>query len=334
MISRREFFATIEPLRALRSKQGLKVEVADIEDVFDEFSFGNKSPQAMKDFLLYAATNWKVQPRFVLLVGDASYDAKNYLGLGDWDLVPTRLIDTSLMETASDDWLADFNSDGIADLAVGRLAARTPAEASVMVRKIIGYENSDPLESMLLVADINNGFDFESASTQLRALIPGNLRVEQINRGQVDDATAKSRLLDAITRGQKVVNYMGHGSVNLWSGSLLTNEDARSLTNEERLPLFVMMTCLNGYFHDPSLDSLAESLLKAENGGAVAVWTSTGMTVPPEQSVLNQQLYQLLFTSGNTMTLGEATTRAKAAVTDGDIRRTWVLLGDPTMRLK
>ena len=126
---------------------------------------------------------------------------------------------------------------------------------------------------------------------------------------------------------------MGHGSVNLWSGSLLTNEDAGNLTNAERLPVFVMMTCLNGYFHDPALDSLAESLLKAENGGAVAVWTSTGLTVPDEQLVLNKQLYQLLFAGGN-LTLGEATARAKAAITDGDIRRTWVLLGDPTMRLK
>ena len=334
IIARREFFSAIEPLKALRSKQGLKVEIADIEDVFDEFSFGTKSPQAVKDFLLYATTSWKVRPRYVLIVGDASYDGKNYLGLGDWDHVPTRLIDTGLMETASDDSLTDFNSDGIADLAVGRLAVRTPEEASAMVRKIIGYENSEPLESMLLVADVNNGFDFETASNQLRALIPGNLRVEQINRGQVGDTTAKSLLIDAITRGQRVVNYMGHGSVNLWSGNLLTNEDVGNLTNGERLPLFVMMTCLNGYFHDPSLDSLAESLLKAENGGAVAVWTSTGMTEPGDQSVLNKQLYQLLFTGGNAMTLGEAMVRAKAATTDADIRRTWVLLGDPTMRLK
>jgi len=338
MIAGREFFSAIEPLKALRSKQGLKVELADIEDVFDEFSFGNKSPQAVKDFLVYATTSWKVKPRYVLLVGDASYDAKNYLGLGDWDLVPTKLIDTQLMETASDDWLADFNGDGMADLAVGRLAARTPEEADAMVRKIIGYEGSEPLGSMLLVADINNGFDFESASAELRALIPGNLRVEQINRGQLGDATAKSKLLDGIARGQKIVNYIGHGSVNLWSGSLLTNEGARRLTNAERLPVFVMMTCLNGYFHDPALDSLAESLLKAEQGGAVAVWTSTGMTSPMEQSVLNKRLYQLLFTTENTrgqaMTLGDATLGAKAAVSDGDIRRTWVLLGDPTMRLR
>ena len=144
----------------------------------------------------------------------------------------------------------------------------------------------------------------------------------------------RTRLLDAITQGQKVVNYIGHGSVNLWSGSLMTNEDAANLTNGERLPLFVMMTCLNGYFHDPALDSLAESLLKAENGGAIAVWTSTGMTNPEDQLVLNKQLYQLLFATGNAITLGEATVRAKAAVTDGDIRRTWILLGDPTMRLK
>jgi hypothetical protein len=292
----------------------------------------------VKDFLLYAATSWKVKPRYVLLAGDASHDPKNYLGFGDWDLVPTKLIDTQLMETGSDDWLSDFNGDGTADLSVGRLPVRTAEEAGAMVKKIVGYDSSEPLQSMVLVADINNGFDFESAASELRGLIPANLRVEQINRGQVDPATAKSTLMDAIMRGQKVVNYMGHGSLNLWAGSLLTNEDARSLTNGERLPVFVMMTCLNGYFHDPALDSLAESLLKAEQGGAVAVWTSTGMTTPVEQSVLNQQLYRLLFATGNAngqaLTLGEATTRAKAAVNDGDIRRTWVLLGDPTMRMR
>jgi len=123
-------------------------------------------------FPQYAGTSWKIKPRFVLLVGDASYDARTILA---WEtgILFHRLIDTSLMETASDDWLADFDSDGIADWQLDGWQLGTPAEASTMVRKIIGYELSEPLESMLLVADINNGFDFESASTQLRALIPG-----------------------------------------------------------------------------------------------------------------------------------------------------------------
>ena len=35
------------------------------------------------------------------------------------------------------------------------------------------------------------------------------------------------------------------------------------------------MTCLNGYFIDVKLESIAEALLQAP-GGAVAVWASSG----------------------------------------------------------
>jgi hypothetical protein len=95
------------------------------------------------------------------------------------------------------------------------------------------------------------------------------------------------------------------------------------------------MTCLNGYFQDVTLDSFAESLLKAERGGAVAVWASSGMTVPDGQAVINRELYRLLFTpAGQSLRLGEATRRAKVAISDSDITRSWILFGDPTMRLK
>ena len=52
-----------------------------------------------------------------------------------------------------------------------------------------------------------------------------------------------------------------------------------------------MMTCLTGYFIDPSFDSLAESLLKAP-GGAAAVFSSTGITVPGPQDSANAALYR------------------------------------------
>ena len=92
------------------------------------------------------------------------------------------------------------------------------------------------------------------------------------------------------------------------------------------------MTCLNGYFDDPALDSLAESLLKAE-GGAVAVWASSGMCLPDDQATLNKEFYRQVF-SGSAITIGEAARRAKQVATDADVRRTWILLGDPTMRLR
>jgi hypothetical protein len=109
----------------------------------------------------------------------------------------------------------------------------------------------------------------------------------------------------------------------------------QNLSNGDRLPLFVLMTCLNGYFQDAALDSLAEALIKAESGGAVAVWGSSGMTRPEAQAKLNREAYRLLFSEASVRpTLGEALKQAKAAVADLDVRRTWVLLGDPTMRLR
>jgi hypothetical protein len=155
----------------------------------------------------------------------------------------------------------------------------------------------------------------------------------RIDRGRIDPQSAKKTLIEAINRGQKIVNYAGHGSVDLWSGGLLTGSDAPGLENVGRLPLFVMMTCLNGYFHEAGMDSLGEALVKAE-GGAVAVWASTGMTTPLDQWTMNEELYRLLFNSGRTPLLGEAVRQAKSTISDADVRRTWVLFGDPTMRFR
>jgi hypothetical protein len=330
MISSKEFFSAIEPLRLARQSEGYKVAVVNIEDIYDEFSYGNKSPAAIKDFLAYAKSNWKVAPVYLLLVGDASYDSRNYLGYGNFDFVPTKLVDTVEMETASDDWLADFNNDNISDLMVGRLPVRSAAEASLLIGKILNYRKSTPSQSALLVSDVNDGFNFEQASGQLSQLISKSVLVEEIKRGQ-DGDLAKTKLLDAIQRGQKFINYIGHGSINLWHDNLLTSDDARALTNSEKLPVFVMMTCLNGYFQDPLLDSIGESLMKAERGGAVAVWASTGLTEPEPQALANLEFFRQIT---DARTIGEAITRAKFAATDPDVRRTWVLFGDPTMRFK
>jgi hypothetical protein len=332
IITRSEFARALNPLVALRRSQGFGVNLADVEDIYDEFSFGQKTPYAIRDFLAYAKSNWKKKPGFVLFVGDASVDPKNYLGFGDSDLVPTKLIDTDFMETASDDWLADFDDDGVADLAIGRLPVRSSEEASLLVSKIAAYEGSSASQEVLLAADANDGFDFEAADDQLVSLVPPSLRVTRVNRGRVGTETAKKNLLDGIRRGQKLVNYSGHGSVNQWRANLLTDADALALSNDH-LPMFVMMTCLNGYFHDPALDSLAESLMKTEDGGAVAAWASSGITLPGAQATMNHELYRLVF-SDPALALGEAARRAKLATSDNDVRRTWVLFGDPTMKLK
>src|SRR5262249_50606726 len=351
----------------VRKSQGVSVVVIDAIDLYDEFSFGQKTPQAIRDFLLYARTYWQKPPRFVLLAAKGSYDPKNYLGEGDFDLVPAKLIDTRQLETASDDWFVDFNNTGLPEMAIGRLPARTPQEMSLMVGKIISYETAPQHGGALLVSDASDDFNFAAATLGLKPLLPAGFTPIVIDRGATP-ATAKMDLLNGINQGQRIVNYAGHGTVDLWRDSLLTDEDAVALANGQDLPMFVMMTCLSGAFDDPGLDSISESLLKAQNGGAVAVWASSGVNEPGGQVALNRNLYQLLFAAkgssggiqpadkgGNGggsggggggkggggvgtpsigLTIGEAAARAKTGVADQDVRKTWILFGDPAMRLR
>ena len=57
------------------------------------------------------------------------------------------------------------------------------------------------------------------------------------------------------------------------------------------------------------------------------------MTTPEAQALMNQELYRQLFRNRGTA-LGDAIKSAKAAISDRDVRRSWILLGDPAMRLK
>jgi hypothetical protein len=335
MISHRDFLGSLDALRKLRESQGLRVALIDIEDLYDEFSFGVKSPKAMKDFLASAKANWRRPPRFVLLVGDASYDPRNYLGLGNFDLVPTKLVDTAYFETASDDWFVDFDNDGLPEMAIGRVPVQKAEEAGIIVSKIVGYEKIGATREALLVSDMkewSDDFDFEKASEELRALLPGSLMVRKIYRGQFSsDAQARQELINGIKQGPLLVNFIGHGSIGIWNG-VLTSEDVENLINRG-LPFFVGMSCLNGCFEDIYMDSLSEALMKAPGGGAVAVWMSSGLTEPGRQAVMNKELIKLLF-NGPSLTLGEATGKAKASVSDQDIRRTWILFGDPSTKLR
>lgn len=336
IITHAAFRDSVEPLAARRAQEGLATQIVDVEDIYDEFSNGAHAPQAVKDFLAWTRAHWQRAPRYVLFVGDGSYDPRNHLGRGSFDLVPSKLIDTEHMETASDSWYADFDGDGLAEMALGRLPVRTADEAALVVSKLLAHEpDGGAGGAALLVADRNgpDGYSFESATDSVQNMLPDVVSVQRINRGAQGADAVRGQIVGQINGGPSIVNWMGHGSVNVWTGDgLLRNEDAAALKNGTRLPLFVMMTCLNGYYQDPSLESLSESLLKASQGGALAVWTSTGMTEPEGQVAMNRELYRMLFLMDEPLRLGDAMQRARTATTDRDVLRTWVLIGDPTTR--
>ena len=332
MIAYGDFVSSVEPLKALRESQGYSVALVAVEDLYDEFAFGAKTPWALRDFLEKAKSDWQTPPRFVVLVGDASSDPRDYMAFGQSDFVPTWMVETALLETASDDWFVDFDSDGVPDLAIGRLPVRTVPETDAAIAKILAYE-ADPggawQKQALMVADENDAqIDFEGITSTLKALMPNDWTVEEILKGQSGAAT-NAELLTKLNEGQQLVNYMGHGSTEIW-GDLLSSSDIASLSNGAKLPFFVSLTCLNGFFHDIYTESLAESLIRSEQGGAIAVWASSALNSSPGQLQMAQELYRLLFDEG--LALGEAAAQAKAVVSDLDVRRSWIFFGDPVIR--
>jgi len=346
IISHQNFIGSLTPLVTQRQAQGFSVVpvsaggavgVINVEDLYDEFSFGVHTSHVITDFLARAKLVWTTAPHYLILVGDASYDAHNYYGVGNFDFVPTRMIDTDFMETCSDDVLADLDGDGIADIPVGRLPARTAAEATLMVSKIVNFSPANPPQTAMLVADTQGSyyFNFEQANDDVIPLLPVSMTVQKVYRRlEANDATARADINSLFNQGLAVVNYSGHGNVDVWTGgSIFTATDARNLTNGNKLPLVVVNDCLNGYFNDPSLEGIAEALLKAPNGGAVASFASSGLTIPDGQHQMAQQLYTLLY-GASPITIGDAVIQSKAATFDMDVRRTWILLGDPTLKIR
>lgn len=322
--------SSFQPLEAFHDGQGLDTSFINIDDVYNEFSYGEESPDALRKFIGYTQHRWSGTPRFVLLGGDGSLDPRGFQGPAGAaaDIIPVKLLDTRFMETASDPWFTWPKKGRTPTVALGRMPVRTSAEADAFVAKTIDYATSSANNDYVIATDeADDGFNFQDAADSLATVAPDGTDVQQINRA---DANARTNLLAAINESPSVLNYIGHGSVDLWNGEFFTNADSPSLTNTDHPAFFVAMTCLNGYFMDPNLDSLAESMVKAP-GGAVAAWASTGQTFPIPQVRMNRYLYKAL---GHTDVIGDAITQASSGIHDKDVLATWVLIGDPALRLR
>jgi uncharacterized repeat protein (TIGR01451 family) len=332
-----QFAAQVQPLASLHQTEGKTVALVSVDDVYDEFNFGERTPFAIRNFLKTATEAWKNKPKYLLLVGDASVDPRDYLGFGSFDFVPTKIVSTAELMTASDDWFSDFENNGSAKIATGRLPARTQDDAQTMVAKIVSYAKGTPStwnNRVLMVADVDDpSMSFSQQSVAVQNLLPQTITATDVFAGTLG-AAASQNLLDGINNGQLLVNYNGHGSVEVWSGGGLFNDtQAAALTNGNKLPLFVIMNCLNGFFHDVYTQSMAEALMLAPNGGAVAVWASSGLTAPDPQFAMDRKLAQTLF-SNSTAALGDAVLAAKSSISDQDVKKTFILFGDPAMRLQ
>lgn len=351
IITHKDFYPTIQPLKDLRESEGLKVSVVKVEDIYDEFNYGNFDPEAIKDFLSYAYHYWALpSPSYVLLVGDASYDYKGNLNQNP-NFIPTHLFiadDGEFTEIASDNWFVSVSGDDhLSDLLIGRFSGQTTSDIQNMVNKTISYERNLPEDSvlgrwrknLLFMADNPDaGGDFEWSSDYISSyFVPSDYDTTKIYFSRYNQSATwcKNDIIKNINNGCIITNYFGHGAVDTWGGEMFfTSSDVNSLNNLSKYPLLITWTCLNGYFPSATDDyCMAEEWVRAKDKGAIASWAPTGLGYNFISEVLAEGLYTSFFEKSNYI-LGSAILQSKIYLgLVGDYIEMFTLFGDPALEM-
>jgi hypothetical protein len=313
----------------------------DVEDVMDEFAFGEAAPHAIRDFLAFAQRRWSSAPRYVLLAGKGSFDYRDNLGLGG-NLVPPLMLATPDGLFASDAALGDLNSDGLAEIAVGRVPVLTAAELQAYADKLAAYEADDspePRTSLLLADDRDGETDFTAASAVLAGQLPPGYALAQLELDSTPIDMARTALVDHLAAGVDIVNYSGHGALDrLAAEGLLRSSDVAGLDNVQT-PVLTALTCIINRFEVPGFSALGEDLVKKAGGGFSAVWAPTGLSDNAEAQRLGRFVYRAIGDEAPVVgRLGDAI-RSGIERYRGDEGVAWlpsvyVLLGDPALSLK
>ena len=342
LIGPRVFLDSAQPLVDRRQGQGLSTLAVPLEEIAEVFGNGQPSAEAIRAFLSHAYHSWsRPSPRYVLLLGDSSYDPRNFAGNSLPAPLPALWAKTSYLWTVSDPLLAAVNGDDvIPDLAIGRLPAQTPAEAEALVSKLLAWEDSgqDLSGRAALVADNPDaGGDFEAdvaelASGPLAGRSPQVLRLGELGAG------TRPAIQAALDSGLSLMSYVGHGGAAVWASENVWNSwDAASLQAQSRQPLLLTLNCLNGYFVAPNFDSLTESMLKAEGRGAIAGFSPSGLSLDGPAHAYHRALLAEI-AGGTHERLGDAVLAAQKAYAQTglmpELLSVYQLLGDPAMRVR
>jgi hypothetical protein len=295
LIAPNELKSTAGNLARYRQQQALTTEIVDIEDIMDEFNYGIFSPEAIRSFLAYAYKNWIRAPRYAVLIGEGTYDYKDYSGMGG-NFMPPLMVSTPDGITASDTALADVDGDHLPEIAIGRLPVLTPEELDAVINKIKTYETATDKSwrnRIVMMADHpEEGANFPLDSDSVAAVLPQGYDVSKIYMSQQSITSARTLLMNALQNGAGLINYVGHGGPDrLEQDGLLKNSDVALMTNT-KLPLLTAMTCAAGDFSQPGYDSLAELLFIKQGGGAIAIWSPAGYSNNEEAVVLDKEFFR------------------------------------------
>lgn len=357
IITHPDFYDHLNSFKDFREEfNQLRVRIVSVEEIYDEFSWGLYDPLAIREFLKFAHQYWQApSPSFCLLVGDGNYDFKNNYYPQAFNWIPPFAADPK----ASDENYVYFDrygyldydsSEGSLNMIIGRWSVKTLQQLDAITNKVINYQKHSsfgPWRNLItLVADDEySGGQNESFHTRYTEILAGshvpssfNLKKIYLMEYPFDQLGTKPEagedLIQAYNSGSLVINWMGHGNRHQWAHEQIfgRTEDIPRLENKDRLPLVYTASCNIGLFFEPLGEAMAEDLLRADNGGAVAVISATYLVYPEPNAELNYKVFDLLLYD-NSLTVGEALYIAKLLRQPHPNDRQYILMGDPLTQI-
>jgi len=342
---------------------GLTVLPISAKAIYNEFSSGKPDPAAIRDFchMLYLRDP---DYRYLLLLGDGSFDARDIYGLGS-NLLPTyqRISFNPLFSFPTDDYYGLFEETnpldplvGRLNLAIGRLPVQTLQQAQVAVDKIIHYDTSPRAltdwrnQIVFLADDEDNNRHISDANNIANNVASTNpdLNLEKIyldaypqesTPGGNRNPAANAAINRAIFKGALILTYLGHGgSEGLAQERVLNISDIINWSNYDNLTLFLTATCSFTGYDDPAFITAGEEAFLNPRGGAIALMTTVRAVFASQNAALTRETMEALYATpdGNYPTLGEAIRIGKNNLSGSNITvnsRKFTLIGDPAQRL-
>lgn len=345
-----------------RENDGMDCVLADVDEIYNEFSTGKVDPTALRDMIrmLYLRSEGRLQ--YVLLLGKGTHDFRNLKGVNN-NFIPTYENSYSpcseVASMCSDDYFALMdddegdNCDGKVDLGVGRIPITTPEQGDAVIRKIRHYSDLDATHGAwkndhLFMADndtklypnyaefLGNIIDTACPTVTVKKLYLDSYPVVKTPSG--DRAPlAHQALMDYFEKGILVMSYTGHGGIKNLSGEwVLALSDILSLSNYDRLPFIHTATCEFSKFDKPDVVSGGELLLLNANGGAIALLTTVRPTQPMTNQMMSRSVACHLYEkeNGQSLRFGDFYRIVKSdPLYYRKANMVYVLMGDPALRM-
>lgn len=285
LITPYEFRQQAYRLAKHRFTNGLRIAVAPLPDIYNEFGYGVVDADAIKQFIGYAYHHWTgPKPRFALLIGEGTYDPLGYQGSVPSLSIPVRFGPSAFVVSPQDTWygFVDGNDNGVddqlPDVVIGRMSLSSNAPLSNIVNKVIAFDSQNNVSNALLVADNDGVINFmQSSDVNIFQTLNSN-GIPTLRHTRGDPGVTQATITNAINSNRRLITYVGHGAVDLWSAvNLLHVTNFPGLSNTV-FPLVGIFSCQNGSYVDRTTNSLAEAFIEVPRGAA-SVYSPTALSV-------------------------------------------------------